>query len=589
MSTTLSRRSILAGGLAGAGAAAAAPMLLSQPARAAAPATPASGSGRVFTLAVIPDTQYLFDGESLHPEPLTETMKHLATIKDLAFVAHLGEVVQNGLAQEIAAAKKPFDTLAKKKIPFSVVAGNHDLPNSNTDDQRGPTPFLDTFAQLTSRQRIARDAGGYNSAYTFDGAGTRFLLLALDWRLSAAGIVWARSVLEANAQLPTIITVHDAISADSGTGVLSSHGKLVWDNLIKDHKQVFLSINGHFWPSGRLIQNNVSGQPVELHLANYQQLYYGGAAAVRLYRFDLDRGVVDVSTEVPHIGAGGLNELESEELQLTAETDRFSFALPPALKPHVQREPRPASALVIPGTEAYWRFEGSGSLATGRQIDDASGRGNTLVVAGPSTVPLAFAKDCHPAQPAGSSLEFSGTKDTGAYLLTVDTAPINKAAFESGYTFEAFFKFPEPFTGDSAWSAIISRWISAKAAGRVNGEVEEPAATLSISGGPELQWCVYPTNLDRSVTNWGHELRTSRWWHVAVVNDGRLTTMYVDGCAVVRNPSTVNRGLAGSQSGAPWAVGAYSWAGQLDKTWIGTIGDIRIVSRALAPREFMIG
>ena len=241
---------MLAGGLAGAGAAAAAPFLLPQAASAVAPAAPAPSSGRVFTLAVIPDTQYLFDGESLHPEPLTATMKHLGSIKDLAFVAHLGDVVQNGLAQEIGAAKKPFDILAKRKVPFSVVAGNHDLANSNTDDQRGPTPFLDAFAPLTSHQRMARDAGGYNSAYTFDGAGTKFLLLALDWRLSAAGIAWVRSVLDANPQLPTIITVHDAISADSGTGVLSGHGRLVWDNLINNHKQVFLCINGHSGPRG---------------------------------------------------------------------------------------------------------------------------------------------------------------------------------------------------------------------------------------------------------------------------------------------------------------------------------------------------
>ncbi len=579
---------MLAGGLAGVGAAAAGPFLLPTAASAAVPAAPSGGSSRVFTLAIIPDTQYLFDGEALHPEPLAETMKYLAGIKDLAFAAHLGDVTQNGRATEIEAAKGPFGILAKKKIPFSVLAGNHDLPNSGTDDQRGRTPFLDTLPPLAGRQRIAQDAGGYNSAYSFDGAGTTFLLLALDWRLSAAGIAWARSVLEANAQTPTIITVHDALSADGGTPVLSSHGKLVWDNLIKDHEQVFLSINGHFWPSGRLTQTNAAGNPVELHLANYQELYYGGAAAVRLYRFDLDRGVVDVSTEVPYISGHGLNQLEREELQLTAGTDRFSFALPAALRAPTPRDPRPASAMVTAGTEAYWRFEGSGSLAAGRTVEDASGRGNTLVATGPSTVPLAFTVDSHPSQPARGSVRFTGTKDTGAYLRTVDAAPLNKASFDKGYTFEAFFKLPEPFTGDSAWSALISRWVSAKTAGRAIGDVDEPTATLSISGGRELQWCVYPTNLDRSTTNWGHELRTTRWWHVAVVNDGRNTTMYIDGCAVVRNPSTVNKGLAGAESGAPWAVGAYSWAGELDKTWIGTIGDIRIVSRPLDPREFMI-
>lgn len=269
----------------------------------------------------------------------------------------LGDVVQNGLASEIEAAKDPFGILVQNKIPFSVIAGNHDLPSSRTDDQRGPTPFLDGIAPLAGRQRIARDAGGYNSAYTFDGAGTQFLLLALDWRLSAAGVAWARSVLEANPETPTIITVHDAVTADSGAAVLSEHGQLVWDNLIKDHKQVFLSLNGHFWPTGRLTQPNAEGQPVELHLANYQQHYYGGAAAVRLYRFDLERGVVDVSTEVPYAGLHGLNELEREELQITAETDRFSFALPPVLRAPVRRAPRTAESIVIAGTEAYWRFE----------------------------------------------------------------------------------------------------------------------------------------------------------------------------------------------------------------------------------------
>jgi hypothetical protein len=64
--------------------------------------------------------------------------------------------------------------------------------------------------------------------------------------------------------------------------------------------------------------------------------------------------------------------------------------------------------------------------------------------------------------------------------------------------------------------------------------------------------------------------------------------MYVEGCPVVRDPSTVNKGLAGGPASARWAVGAYSWAGELDKTWIGDIGDIRIVSRPLDQREFMI-
>jgi len=109
--------------------------------------------------------------------------------------------------------------------------------------------------------------------------------------------------------------------------------------------------------------------------------------------------------------------------------------------------------------------------------------------------------------------------------------------------------------------------------------------TLSLSGDRELQWCVYPASQDGSLTNWGHELPLGAWWHVAVVNDGTHTVLYVDGCPVVRNPSSSNRGL--STLGKPWLLGGYRYGGKLDNVFVGSIGDVRIVGRALQPNEFM--
>jgi hypothetical protein len=61
--------------------------------------------------------------------------------------------------------------------------------------------------------------------------------------------------------------------------------------------------------------------------------------------------------------------------------------------------------------------------------------------------------------------------------------------------------------------------------------------------------------------------------------------MYVDGNPVVRNPTTPNRGLA--SAGKSWLVGANHYGGQLDHVFPGSIGDVRIVERALKPSEFM--
>jgi hypothetical protein len=38
---------------------------------------------------------------------------------------------------------------------------------------------------------------------------------------------------------------------------------------------------------------------VHVHITNYQDRYYGGAGMIRMYSFDLVRGVIDVETFSP--------------------------------------------------------------------------------------------------------------------------------------------------------------------------------------------------------------------------------------------------------------------------------------------------
>jgi Concanavalin A-like lectin/glucanases superfamily len=82
-------------------------------------------------------------------------------------------------------------------------------------------------------------------------------------------------------------------------------------------------------------------------------------------------------------------------------------------------------------------------------------------------------------------------------------------------------------------------------------------ATPSLSDGHALQWATFPLNQNGIATNWGHELPLGKWWHVAVVNDGRTSTLYVDGSKLLRNPSTPAIGI--STAGGVWLVGAYTY------------------------------
>jgi hypothetical protein len=95
----------------------------------------------VFTLVVMPDTQYMFDEDRIHPAPMEASFRYILSGDEdanVVFMAHLGDITQNGQAGEFAAAGAVFEMLDRKKAAYSVVAGNHDVSGT---DQRGATPY----------------------------------------------------------------------------------------------------------------------------------------------------------------------------------------------------------------------------------------------------------------------------------------------------------------------------------------------------------------------------------------------------------------------------------------------------------------
>ncbi|MEU8972263.1 LamG-like jellyroll fold domain-containing protein [Streptomyces monashensis] len=549
---------------------------------------------RRFTLAVMPDTQYLFDGPSIDAAPVEASLRYLlqhGKDENIVFLSHLGDLTQNGAEAEFAAIGRAFGILDRRGVGYSVLAGNHDV-TSSTDDQRGPTPYLETFGPQRFRGGQAfggASADGYNTYHLFRAAGREWLVLALDWRLSDQGYAWAKDVLARHPKAPVVLTTHELVVGDEQ---LSDHGQQLWDRLIADHDQIFLTLNGHYWPSGRAVRTNAAGNEVHLHLTNYQNRYFGGAAMIRLYRFDLDRNVIDVETVSPWIlgrAAEGQNALERQELELSGDADRFSVDIDFAARfagfaPVPARPARPASAMLVPGTAAYWRFES----AVSGTVRDLSGRGNDLTVVPVGGGTLGWSADHHPDQPGHGSLEFQGYKSPlkGAYLRTVDGAPLNSATFENGYTIEAFYRLPADWDpAHHAWAGIVGRTGTGGAAGKTGDDPDEPLATLSLSDDREPQWAMRPLNQEGIATNWGQETPLETWWHLAVVNDGTRTTLYVEGCPVVRNPKAPAVGI--TSVGLPWLLGGYTYAGKIDQILHGRLGDVRIVSRALPVTAFM--
>ncbi len=489
-----SRRRLLQAGVLGAGVVATPGVLSAATASASTRTTRIDTEHPRFTLAVVPDTQYQFDQDRGDAAPLTATFKYLIdqrSDENIVFIAHLGDVVENAQASEFALADPVFKILDRARFPYSVLAGNHDIDGSK-DDTRGPSPYLDTFSPRRFRWMPTyggSTANGYNSYHVFRAAGRQWLLLAMDWRPSDASFAWARGVIKAHPKLPVILTTHELVNADHGNPVayFSDHGNRVWDQLVDGNDQIFLTLNGHYWPPGRVTRKNAAGNDVHLHLTNYQDRYYGGSGMVRLYHFDLARNTIDVETIAPWImeqDPARRNELAEAEIELSDDINRFSIPIDfgqrfAGFAPEPVRPARPAKQLVIPGTAAYWRFDGP----VADKVVDQSGQGNDLTrVQLSNDLPTASA-EYHPDQPGHASWLFPGGKNParGGYLKTADGAPLNAMTFANGYTIEAFVKLSDDGQ-DHSWEGLFTRLGTGRDAGKPGSDPDEPAGEARVLG-----------------------------------------------------------------------------------------------------------
>lgn len=579
-----------------------------------------------FTFAVMPDTQFLYWGsqDSVNRTPQEESFRYIINNSgedtgNIVFMAHLGDLTQDADASSFQQVDRAFSLLDAHGAAYSVVAGNHDVSG---DDSRGDTPYLRTLGPQRFKHAktfAGADPTGYNTAHVFQAAGRSWLVLALDWRTTDQGFAWANDVIKAHPKMPVILTAHDIVYSDYDDNVfpyesgdpennaaLSGYGETIWDKLINENDQIFLTLNGHYWPSGRMTKKNAAGNDVHMHITNYQNRYFGGGGMIRLYHFDLARDTIDVETINPWILAQdpeSRTELAAEHARITGPVDDFSIAIDfekrfSGFLPVPVRPSRPAGRELVKGTLAYWRFDGQGkpgtSLEAGQTIRDLSGKGNDLTVVtvpGTAADALTWSADHHPDQPGHASLKFAGGRDPihGTYLTTRAQAPLNGETFTSGYTIETFVMMPLDWdAGTNGWAAVLSRRGSAGAAGKHgrNTDPGEPLLQLSISNnGREPQFNHYPLNNTYPTTNWGHGLVELKWWHLAVVNDGHRTRLYVESAPVVDNPNRASQGL--TSLGLPWLVGGHEYAGEIDIVFHGHVGDIRIVNRPLSTKEFL--
>jgi len=377
-------------------------------------------------------------------------------------------------------------------------------------------------------------------------------------------------------------------------------------------------------------------------VVDYQMAYQGGNGLMRLYEFALTANQIKVlsfSPWVPQKPKHTLNGFDQAVLDAPNETftiqmdfakrfarfnpgfkaatatrtslaDQAKAMILAGFKEPVKAEQKPASNSEdyphVAQTVAHWRFFGGAAgsaVPVGQVVADQSGANplsraalNVDGVAAAQLGDVVWSDDHHYLSAAPGSVRFLNTNKNAplrlSYFVTGSTAPINAATLESGYTVEAFIKIDKNWSaGNNAWMNIMTRdGKRGSLAGFTGGDPESPPLLFAISSLREVQWEVVPVQSGSrdGKTNWSGEIIADKWLHVAIVNDdvSHETILYVEGAPVLRNASNAP-GLATLAADMPWVIGGGSWDGARADGFFGSIGEIRIVGKALQPAEWL--
>ncbi len=599
------------------------------------PKSGVSESRNAFTLAVLPDTQkYAENSPERYMAQTRWIADHYAEEK-IAFTVHLGDVVENtrfncddpaAWTQEWERAREAMALLeANPATPYSILAGNHDVCDPRqweSDRDFSREPFLQNFSPQRQAANFATYQGqaqldngtpapwgGFDSYHIFtvndfweDGSPQSFIVLALDWRPSETTLRWASRVLKEHPDLPAILTTHQLmnIGEDGESAIFSEVGPYFWDNLVRDNDQIFLTINGHHHGEATLEARNAYGRKVVMEVVDYQSGYWGGNGMLQLITFDPEgqalhfRSFSPWVAQIPEAERSSVDELERWKYSIDMDfRERFANFNQNSLV-----ENAPGN---VEGTLAHWIFDDRyriTSPGSGAGFIDVSGNGNSLSTAtlGDPEASLFEVRDIDPPYGyAKGTATFRGDNSKGGFYLET-TAPglafeksaAGKQGYLPQYTIEAVLRLPADWTpGENAWSGVLTHQPSATQVCQLHQlscASGDPSLGLAISSLRELQWLSVPQN-GNTRSNWSWEIDRDRWYHVAVVNDGKRTQMYVNGALVMRTGYEQSGLLV--QPGSEWLVGASSWEGKPDTPFAGDIAEIRINNRPLDSSEWL--
>jgi hypothetical protein len=300
-------------------------------------------------VVALPDTQYYAEKYPEIYDAQTQWIVDNLTTERIAFVTHLGDLVDNGPSvRQWTNAQQSMALLDSADVPYGVCLGNHDFQYSDseyqypasvdsscssfTDLDCAASHFVDAFGPKHFAGRSwygGASPSGQSNYQTITAGGFKLLFLHLAADARAAELTWAQQVLDKhkdaavhlathrymydfrlNSTLPyplSIFTggryvdlIYDFDQAPYYTDATKAED--LFEKLVKTNSNIFMVHCGHVDAELREQSTNAAGLPVHELLVDFQDFSpNGGDGWMRLLRFKPHAGEVQVRTYSPHL------------------------------------------------------------------------------------------------------------------------------------------------------------------------------------------------------------------------------------------------------------------------------------------------
>lgn len=308
-----------------------------------------------FSIAILPDIQYYtaekHNGTMQMLDNQINWIINNRQKEKIAYVIQLGDITDHNTPIEWERAKTAMYKLEDNNIPYGLAVGNHDeTPNGNSprgDENTCYTKYFGKSHFINKNWYGGSFSSNNNSDDHFDTLSlnaNKYLVLYFSFNQPGHEgysepyeqriMLWADSVLTANADRKVILVAHSMLGKPKGSSSgempgkgandvianFTKQGKVVY-NMAKHHSNVFLMLGGHIAGEG-FRKDTFNGHVIKTYLSDYQSRQNppyagakdrnGGNGTMRLMVFNHTRKTLSVLTFAPQHDGSVIKETDAD-------------------------------------------------------------------------------------------------------------------------------------------------------------------------------------------------------------------------------------------------------------------------------------